>query len=72
MAQNSHLMQEIILYIKYFESAWSKSLKIFANLDKPIHDTMNYSTFTFYFVSGKCEKENGYKKLNILRTKKAF
>ena len=46
-----------------------------ANLCKPIHDIIYYSTFTCPFVeeSGKFRKEGkNSKKLNILRTKRAF
>ena len=46
---------------------------ILANLWKPVHDIMNYSTSICPFKSGKCGKEGKYcKKLNILRTKRAF
>ena len=44
-----------------------------ANLCKSIHDNINYSTSICSFESGKCGKEGkNYKKLNILRTKRAF
>ena len=44
-----------------------------ANLCKPIHYIVNYSTFICPFESGKCGKaRKNYKILNISRTKKAF
>ena len=44
-----------------------------ANLCKPIHYIINYSTFMCPFESGKRGKERkNYKILNISRTKKAF
>ena len=45
-----------------------------ANLSKPIHDTINYSTFTSPFESESVEKKGkNYKKLNITRQgKKLF
>ena len=44
-----------------------------ANLCKPIHDIINYSTSICPFESRKCGKEGkNYKNLNILRMKRAF
>ena len=44
-----------------------------ANLCKPVHDIINYSTFICPFDSGKCEKEKeNYKNLNISKVKRAF
>ena len=44
-----------------------------ANLCKPIHDIINYSTSICPLESGKCGKEGkNYKNLNVLRTKRAF
>ena len=43
-----------------------------ANLCKPIHDIINYSTSICPFESGKCGKEGeNYKNLNIWSTKRA-
>ena len=44
-----------------------------ANLCRPIHDIINYSTSICPFESEKCGKEGKkYKNLNISRTKRAF
>ena len=43
-----------------------------ANLYKPVHDIINYSTSIYPFESGKFGKGKNYKNLNIPRTKRAF
>ena len=44
-----------------------------ANLCKPVHDTINYSTYICPFESGKYGKEGkNDKELNISSTKSAF
>ena len=42
-----------------------------ANLCKPIHDIINYSTFICPFESGKCGKE-GKKSQKYLENEKSF
>ena len=44
-----------------------------ANLCKPIHDIINYSTFICPFEFGKCQKEEGkLQKIEYLKYKKSF
>ena len=44
-----------------------------ANLYKPVHNMISYSTFIFLFEAGKCGKEGeNYKKLNLSRMKRNF
>ena len=68
----------IIYYQTKFDGViWSGSWVIPkltpANLCKPVHDIINYSTYICSFESGKCgQEEEKLQKLNILRTKKAF
>ena len=46
---------------------------ISANLYKPIHGIINFSTSICHFESAKCRKEGkNYHNLNIWRTKRAF
>ena len=43
------------------------------NLCKPVHDIINYSTFTCPFKPESVERKGkNYKTLNISRTKRAF
>ena len=45
----------------------------FATLCKPIHDILNYATFTCTFESGNVERKGkDFKDLDILRTKRAL
>ena len=44
-----------------------------ANLCKPVHDIINYSTFICPFESGKCGKEGKkIQKCEYLKNKKSF
>ena len=43
-----------------------------ANLCKPIHDIINYSTSICPFLSGKCGKEGKLQKYEYLENEKSF
>ena len=51
---------------------WVIAKIVSPNLCKSIQDIINYSTSICPFESGKHGKGKNYKKLNILRTKRAF
>ena len=48
------------------------SQQLHANLCKPIHDIMKYSTFICPFESGKCGKEKKLQKFEYLENDKKF
>ena len=68
----------VIHYLTAFDDIILSSFRVTpkitsANLCKPIHDIINYSTSIWPFEFGKCGKEGkNYKKFNISRTKRAF
>ena len=68
----------VIYYLTKFDDIILSSYRVIpkitsANLCKPVHGIINYSTSIWPFEFGKCGKEGkNYKNLNILRTKRAF
>ena len=68
----------VIYYLTMFDDITLSSFRVVpkitsANLCKPIHDIINYSTSIWPFEVGKCERKGkNYKNLNISRTKRVF
>ena len=68
----------VIYYLTKFDDIISSSFRVIpkitsANLCKPIHDIINYSTFIWPFEFGKCEKEGKkLQKFEYLENEKSF
>ena len=67
----------VLFYVTKFDDTirdfWVLQKVTPANLCKPVHDIINYSTCICSFESGKCGKKGKKcKTLNISRTKRAF
>ena len=75
-----NLFRKIPLLVMYYltnfddviSSSWVISKITFANLCKPIHDIINYSTSILFNLESVQRKRKNYKNLNISRTKIAF
>ena len=68
------VMYYLTKYLDIIKSGFGVFPKITsANLYKPVHNMISYSTFIFLFEAGKCGKEGeNYKKLNLSRMKRNF
>ena len=64
----------VMYYLTKFDDGFWVIPKLFsANLCKPIHDIINYSTFTCLFESYKCGKEGKkLQKFEYLKKEKSF